>query len=185
MTIKYIPRPENSLADAISRNPPDTAEVSDIPEMIPYTAMIARINHVERKPIRLSRDLLEIAELGLHCAEYNEIIKRINEGVDVKDLPSDHILKQFVRKKKKTGEMVSAYDEHHTIDTGRGELVYLSTKLVPPRNARPGIVESAYQGHFSPDTMYNYLKKYYFWPQMFKFVEAKAKTCDSCRKHKK
>ena len=80
----------------------------------------------------------------------------------MKDLPSDHILHQFVRKKKKTGEMVNAYDELHTIDTGPGELVYLGAKLVPPRNARPGIVETAHQGHFSPETIYNDLKKYYF-----------------------
>ena len=63
--------------------------------------------------------------------------------------------------------------------------MYLGTKLVPPRNARPGIVNTAHQGHFSPETIYNDLKKYYFWPQMFKFVESKARTCDSCRKHKK
>merc|ERR1712081_135566 len=68
---------------------------------------------------------------------------------------------------------------------GREELVYLSTKQVPPRNARSDIVESAHQGHLSPETIYNDLPKYYFWPQMFKFVEAKAKTCESCRKHKK
>ena len=64
VTIKYIPGPENAYA--LSHNPPDTAEVSDIPEMISYAAMIAKVNHVERKPIRLLRDLLEMAELGLH-----------------------------------------------------------------------------------------------------------------------
>ena len=29
------------------------------------------------------------------------------------------------------------------------------------------------------------MKKFYFWPNMFKVVEAKAKACDKCRKHKK
>ena len=125
VNIKYIPVPDNGLAYALSRNPPDTAEVSDIPEMIPYAAMIAKINQEERKNIRLSRDLLEMSEVGLHCPEYNEIINKIKVGVNIKELPSDHILHQFVRKKKKTGELVNTYDKLHTIDTGRGELVYL------------------------------------------------------------
>ena len=90
MTIKYIPGPETKLADTLSRNPPYTAEVSYIPEMIPYTAMIARVNHEERRNIRLLRDLLEMVEVGLHCAEYNEIINKIKEGVNIKDLLRDH-----------------------------------------------------------------------------------------------
>ena len=157
MTIKYIPGDDNGL----------------------------RVHQEERKNIRLSRDLLEMAEVGLHCPEYNEIINKLKEGGIIKDLPTEQILHQFARKKKKTGKMVNAYDELHTIDTGRGELVYLGSKLVPSWNARLGIVETAYQGHVSPETIYNNLKKYYFWPQMLKFMEAKAKTCDSCWKHKK
>ena len=62
MTIKYIPGDDNGLADTVSRNPPDSAEVSDIPEMIPYAAMIARVHKEEESTnIRLSRDLLEMA----------------------------------------------------------------------------------------------------------------------------
>ena len=92
----------------------------------------------------------------------------------MEDLPKGHILLQFVRRRKKTGEMVNAYDELYTVDTGRGELVYLGSKLVPPRNARSDIIETAHQGHFSPDTIYNDLKKYYFWLEMIKLVEAKS-----------
>ena len=50
---------------------------------------------------------------------------------------------------------MSAYDELYTVNMGRGELVYLGTKLVPPRNARSDIVESAHQGHCSTETIYN------------------------------
>ena len=95
-----------------------------------------------------------MAEVGLHCPEYNEFINKIKEGVNMKDLPKGLILHQFGRKKKKTGEMVNAYNELYTVDTGRGELVYLGSKLVPPRNARSGIIDTAHQGHFSPDTIY-------------------------------
>merc|ERR1712112_184307 len=122
----------------------------------------------EQKRIGLSRDLLEMAELGLHDPEYNEIINKIKEGIDIKDLPQVHILLQFVRKKKKTWE-----------------LVYLGSKLVPPRNARAGIIDTAHQGHFSPETIFNDLRKYYFWPEMRTVVEAKARACKSCRLHKK
>ena len=62
--------------------------------------------------------------------------------------------------------------------------MYLGTKLVPPRNARSDIVESAHKGHFSPETIYNDLRKYYFWPQMFKFVDQRqthAKVAGSIR----
>ena len=83
--------------------------MADIPEMISYASMIARVNHMERKTIRIPRDLMEMAELGIVCPEYKEIINQIQSGVYIETLPSDHILKQFVRKKKGTGEMKSAY----------------------------------------------------------------------------
>ena len=62
---------QNGLADPLSRNPPDTADVADIPNMIPYAAQIARVNHMERKAIRISRDLMNMAELGMVCLEFN------------------------------------------------------------------------------------------------------------------
>ena len=80
---------------------------------------------------------------------------------------------------------MNAYNKLYTVDTGRGELVYLGSKLVPPRNARAGIIDTAHQGHFSPETIYNDLRKFYFWPEMKTVVEAKAKACNSCRRHKK
>ena len=153
--------------------------------MIPYAALVAMVNHMGRKTIKISRDLMEMAELGMICPEYRKIINKIKERVDVEKLPSNHILKHFVRKKKNTREMVSEYDELHTVNTGRGELVYLGMKLVPPRNARSDIVESAHQGNFSPETIYNDLYKYHIWPEMFMFVEAKAKTCDKYKTHEK
>ena len=68
--------------------------------MIPYAAMIARVNHMERKTIGKSRDFMEMTELEIVCPEYREIINKIKEGVDVEKIPNNHILKQFARKKK-------------------------------------------------------------------------------------
>lgn len=58
-------------------------------------------------------------------------------------------------------------------------------KLILPRNSRSGIVESAHQGHLSMETIYNYLRKYYFWPQIKSFVEANAKSCPAGREFEK
>ena len=43
---------------------------------------------------------MEMAELGMVCPEYREIISKIKSRVDIESLPSKHILKMFVRKKR-------------------------------------------------------------------------------------
>ena len=84
-----------------------------------------------------------MAELGVVDPEYKELINDIKSRVKVESLPGNHILRHFVGKIKSTGELKNAYNEMYTVDTGNGELVYLGMKLLPPRNARPGIVDSA------------------------------------------
>ena len=114
---------------------------------------MAQVDHLARKIIQISRDLIEIAELGVVIPEYRDLINNIKSGVKVDSLPCNRILRQLVRKTKSTGALKNAYNEMYTVDTGNRELVYLSKKLVPPRAARPGIEESAYQGP-SPQTQY-------------------------------
>ena len=125
-----------------------------------------------------------MAEVGSIDPEHMGIIEDIQNGVKIEELPNEHILKQFMSKKRKTGELKITYDDMYTVETGRGELIYMDTKLVPPRATRPDIVEAAYQGPFSQDSIYNNLCKYYYWPHMREFVEAKASKCYKCRFHK-
>ena len=84
---------------------------------------MARVDHVERKTIRTSRDLIDMAELGMVCPEYKELPNDIKSGIEVESPPSDHILRQFVRKTKITGELKNVYDEMYIVDTRNGKLV--------------------------------------------------------------
>ena len=59
--MKYILGAKNELADTLSRNLPDTAEVADIPNLIPFKGQVARVDHAVRKTIRILRDLIEMA----------------------------------------------------------------------------------------------------------------------------
>ena len=99
--LKYIKGESNELADALSSILPDTAEVADIPNMIPFKGPVARIDHVVRKTIRLSRDLIEMGEVGEVDPEYQGLINDIKNGIKMEELPDDHIMKHFVRKKKR------------------------------------------------------------------------------------
>lgn len=115
---------KNELADALSQNTPNTAEVADIPNIIQYGGRMACMDHIERKPIRISRDLMDLRELGMVDSEHKDLIKDIKSAVSVDCLPCNHILRQFVRKTKSIGAQKNAYDEMYTVDTRNGELVY-------------------------------------------------------------
>ena len=60
-----------------------------------------------------------MSELEKADPEYQGIINFIKNGVNVKKLPDDNIIKQFARKKKNTEEIKKAYYEMYTVDTRR------------------------------------------------------------------
>ena len=62
------------MANALSRNLPDTVEVADILNMFQFKGQVARIEHIVRKTIILSRDLIEMVEVGSINPKYQVLI---------------------------------------------------------------------------------------------------------------
>ena len=82
-------------------------------------------------------------------------------------------------------ELGAVYESFKVEETGEGELVFKGTHLVPPKVSRKKLVQQSHSIHQSGETIYNQVRKFWFWPDMKNMIMTKARGCTTCRIDKK
>lgn len=160
--IEYLPGPENTAADALSRYPSFVAAILSHTEFP---------SHPVSSPSQLVAEL-PVASI-LSITTDNDLLLRIRNGYNHDT---------FCRK---LAENPSARDGVQLIDG----LIYLNDRLVIPRtdNLREFFFRLAHDslGHFGADKSYAALRSAYYWPNMRRDLEESyIKQCDDCQRNK-
>ena len=119
---------------------------------------------------RISRDLIDVAVAAKDEPEYQVMIEEILKSPKQQQITSGHPLLMYKR----------YVDQLKIVECGGEKLIYKDNKLIPPKIAREGIIDTSHQGHFGGTTIYNNLAQVIFWPEMHTKVMQKSETCRQC-----
>ena len=95
--IRHIKGDKNVPADVLSRLPSHTNELQDISHFIPVQTITIAAVQTRSNSIRIARDLIEMAAKAREDRDYQDLIKKIEEGVNFKTLPEDNPNKAYVQ----------------------------------------------------------------------------------------
>ena len=105
---------------------------------------------------RISRDLIDMAVAAKDEPEYQLMIEEIMKSPKQQQIVSGHPLLLYKR----------YVDQLKIVECGGKKLIYKNNKLIPPKIAREGIINTSHQGHFRGTTIYNNLSQVMYRPTM-------------------
>lgn len=165
VTIEHVKGTQNTVADILSRYPPDSK--GDGQKENPLTIATFAVEGAKE----LQRDLQQIRKLQMEDTYTSRIIK-LKQGKGVPTNRETRLLLQY-----KMFKGVLLYEDRFS-RTEKLEVPYkLQSKL---------IWHYHYElGHFGAEKIYNVMKTSFHWRSMLKRIKRLLRTCDLCQKTKR
>ena len=87
--IQHISGENNIPADVLSRMPNTSAELPDVDHFIPVQIVEIKAVQTRGGKLRISRDLVEMADRAKKDDDYQELIRKVTGGVNFENLEED------------------------------------------------------------------------------------------------
>ncbi len=193
--IQYLKGSENSVADALSRLPPDSA-VPDSGPPLPFPVAAMRLlRRASRSLVSLRPPIIPATPVApvraLSAASDPAWLIRIRNGY-ADDRWCRRLLKTLAPESKDPLAALLAGDINGISSCGitaRESLLFVGDRLCIPRV--PDLRESLYRlahdsmGHFGTDKSYALLRDSYYWPHMRRDLEKLyVPSCEKCQRNK-
>ena len=171
----HVTGAQNKIADALSRLCRNTfsAPTMDL-EDEPRILKMSKRTKVHQKQLETSDPL--VVELAAAAdPEYIEATIQIENGVLVKDTPTDCLLREVEGSFSDLSVAV--------LDNGSKLIIRDGTEVLIPKDRRLDLVQKLHESHGSPDTMFRQTKHRFFWPGLKKQLEDHYLACGPCQIH--
>ena len=163
LEVKYRPGRKNANADALSRSPIEDGESES------YCPQVAAISCEQPKEVTQ-----DVGKLQSQDAELGPIVVFLEQNI----LPREEQLARRLTLERSHYTLVDGV-LHRIDDARKGRL-----RLCVPREMRELLMQEAhagvFAGHFSSNSVYNKLARYYWWDGMYRDVHAHCRSCLTC-----
>ena len=173
--IKHISGENNVPADVLSRLPSYSKDLQDINHFIPVQTITVAAVQTRSTSVKIARDLIDMVARATEDEDYQELIKKIERGVDFDKLGKEDPHRKYAEK----------WSNLRILKTTGGNLVNMDNLLVPPESERPDLIARSHQSHMNFETIYATQRKHWWWPELKKEIREEWEKCEDCLRCKK
>jgi len=160
-TVEYVPGKLNEIADALSRSPVFQPEIQDQEDVL-VQALAVKVEPLDPQ-------VASIVEMAASCAEYQELVRTIQHGRQLAELPVDHPARGLYRNVFHT----MAYEPSIGLLT-------IHNKIVVPKEARKQVLKSLHIQHTGVVKTQKNANQLYYWPGMKNDIAQLIGNCQEC-----
>ena len=120
--------------------------------------------------VKIARDLIDMAARAIEDEDYQELVKKIERGVEFDKLGKEDPHRKYAEK----------WSNPRILKTTGGNFVYMDNLLVPPESERPDLIARSHQSHMNFKTIYATQRKHWWWPELKKEIREEWEKCEDC-----
>jgi hypothetical protein len=165
LTVKYLPKEQNLIADWLSRKPQPT----EIPGLLPRfeTGTVALVY----EGLPLDKKLLDLIEVANQDDAYCSILQVLNEGGDLRGLRADHPAREYR----------SQWQNLSTFNGPNGQCILCDGRIVVPHALRHQYLADLHHHHPSSEPMWFEARAKIFWPGLKGEIKNLVDSCLVCQ----